>query len=184
MKNLFLALLAMVAFVACNNTESDYNYEFEFENGMFVSGAVEPITYEQFCEEVAGYCWERVASNEIKSNGTLGSDNYWGEMEGGAPGIFNIEPTLLTYYSTFVGADVMGKGYMNFPIRYDSNSIYIDDDNVYEYYILKIDGNQMTCIENAGLSSLGYHFVLSKFRRMSNDELSALKRDYTIDFSR
>ena len=37
------------------NTTDDY--EFEIADGVFVSGAVEPITYEQFCEEMVGSAW-------------------------------------------------------------------------------------------------------------------------------
>ena len=78
MKNLFLALLAMVAIVACNNNDG---LEFGFDitigpSGEYSVSGARTVSADEFANKVIGAGWVRKAFHHINKN-QLFKYFYW-----------------------------------------------------------------------------------------------------------
>ena len=211
MKRIFLALLAVVAMVACEDktneqipnkepelpettTETTTKYNFAFNSkGECYSQSVEGIGEDVFTAEIINHGWEQVELHEIFDNGNVEYADYWEERDGGGiASPFYIDNTVLTQYlSTTAYPPGEDMGYRNYDYTFEDSAIRInttmniEDKNIPMYRILEVDTDLMICIEFIGIS--GYNnkkiFGLAAYRRMSAEELEECRQKYTQNWS-
>ena len=178
MKKLFLALLAMVAFVACDNTDYDYDYEFEIADGVFVSGVVEPITYEQFCEEMVGSAWAADLSSArlILEDGSIDNKPHYELTVGGAYTHFYFDKNSIVVYID----KAIIKGYVVSDYQYDEGVIISDMYTEPILSILELEKDKMVCIQHVGWTpNIGSRFIICTYNRLDDDEYEKIKHEYT-----
>ena len=73
MKNLFLALLAMVAFVACNNNDGlEVGFDITIgPSGEYSVSGARTVSSEEFADKVIGAGWVRKAFHYVNDNGSI-----------------------------------------------------------------------------------------------------------------
>lgn len=192
MKKLFLALLAMVTFVACNNTD-DVNviipdgYDFAFdENGDCYSKTTSGITQEEFEEKVVGYAWREVSNNRILENG---------EIEGGPEGMilygdsrhhlyFEQENVVIDYFVGYVKREgevrlYECEGFKTYNSNFEAPIFYYDIEYKSGYrLILEVTNNTMVCIWKQSEKT----YTLVKYTKMTEAELEEMQQEFTFDF--
>lgn len=188
MKKIFLALLAVVAMVACEDNlegKSGVETEFDFafnEAGECYSVKTKGITQSEFVEKVVGYGWEEESSYEIFDNGNISSKDYWDDMIGGLPiDLYFESDKCLKAFSWNSGlAPLDGQyGYYTWNFIFDNTRIILDGDRSrYLYLILTVTEDTMVCIEK-----LGKDYALVTFKRMTAEELEAKQQKYYRNWS-
>lgn len=188
MKRIFLALLAVVAMVGCNENLEEtqgiatkFDFAFDVE-GVCYSKSTEGITDAEFAEMVVGYGWENVSTYEIFANGNISTKDYWDYMIGGAPVDLYFESDkvlrIFQYLDGAPGGLENKYGYWKRDIIFDSSRIIFDGDRSrYKYLILTVSDDTMVCISK---QSKGYHLVT--FKRMTAEELETKLQKYHRDW--
>ena len=165
MKNIFLALLAVVAMVACEDNlegKSGEATEFDFafnSEGECYSQNLNGIDANTFVNELQNSGWKQLELYKIMDNGNVEFANYWDDRDGGGPCHFYIDGTVLTQYiSTTAYPPGEDMGYRNYDYTFEDSAIRInttmniENNNIPMYRILKLDVDYLICIEFIGVS--------------------------------
>lgn len=183
MKKIFLALLAVVAMVACEDNlegKSGEATEFDFafnESGECYSTKTNGISASVFAEQVVGYGWKIVSSFEILENGKFSEYEWWGMMDGGTMThiYFESKNVIKSFVETMVSGGDIICGYYTDNILFDNSKVYFADSrNKYRYLVLTVDEKSMTCIEGVNNT-----YVFTTFQRMTPEELEKVQQTYT-----
>lgn len=204
MKRIFLSLLAMIAFVACNNTDDadviipdnpniepevevvDSVYDLAFDdNGVCYSKNTSGITQETFEDKVVGYGWIEISCHEIFENGKLNGEDYWYMMDGGSRHHLYFESeSIVKDFSSSTAFPPEGYGYPNagqngfstYAYHFDASKIYINEaKNTYSRLILEVaEQDIMVCIW-----ALNGDYALTVYKRMTEEQLAYFKQTYT-----
>ncbi|MBE6213081.1 MAG: hypothetical protein E7131_00170 [Rikenellaceae bacterium] len=195
MKKMFLALLAVVAMVACedkstpqtppNEPETEvatkYNLTFNSE-GECYSQSFEGISEDVFTAEIKNYGWKQIDLHEIFDNGNIEVANFWEGRDGGGSYNFYINETVLTQYTSSSayppGED---KGYCNYDYAFEDSAIRIKDNTILMFRLLELDDDTMVCIEYIGTNALFTKNIygLGTYKRMTPEELEKVQQTYT-----
>lgn len=182
MKKMFLALLAVVAMVACEDNlegKSGVETEFDFafnESGECYSTKTEGISASVFAEQVVGYGWKVLGAYEIYEDGSVSTQDYWRTILGAyAPNLYFESNEKVIEYSRFLDM------YRYLPVDYifDNSKIFYEGKrNFYKYLILKVDEDSMECMKK-----FQDFYGLVVFQRMTAEELEESKKKYTEELN-
>ena len=195
MKRMFLALLAVAAMVGCENTDlNDDNITFKFEDGIYVSDAFTPISYELYCEKVVGSAWkiDFNSGRRIWQDGTLAEENYFYLLNGWRATHYSFDKDSLTEYLWYG----TGCKYHTYATHYDNGVVMNDDletplftadggtwnheNPVPHFVILEVKGDRMTCVQFIGWTPKSEaSYILCKYDRLSKSEYEQLKKEYS-----
>ena len=180
MKKIFLALLAVVAMVACEDNlegKSGEATEFDFafnEAGECYSTKTNGISASVFAEQVVGYGWKALGAYEIYEDGSVSTQNYWRTILGAyAPNLYFESNEKVIEYSRLLDK------YRYLPVDYvfdDSKIFYAGKRNFYKYLILKVDEDSMECMKK-----FQDFYGLVVFQRMTAEELEESKEKHTVE---
>lgn len=175
MKRLFLALLAMMAFVACEKDEemggfiipdnpdiepgvaeniSEYELAFD-EEGLCYSKKHEGITEAEFQTKVFGYGWKEITSNRVLENGNLVAEDYVGEYIGESRQhiAFDSEGVTTEFFRTGAFAPEEDKWFRVRHYRYDGAQMFLEGATSattgasYYYNVLEVTENNLVCLK-------------------------------------
>ena len=193
MKKLFLALFAMVAFVACekeevNPTSVPSKYDFAFdENGVCYSKNTEGISEVVFTNEVVGYGWLEIDTHRVKENGQLEAQDYWSTMVGFHRGQLYFESAGMVkdywgQHTDIPGIDDTGwqGGFYPYNSSFEAPTFYFDKNNR-DYYsvILEVTDDKMVWLRKITKDC----YVVATYKRMTDDELTTFQEEYLRDWS-
>jgi hypothetical protein len=186
MKKLFLALLAMVAFVACEKTE-DGIFAFDKE-GNCIDKAGREVSAEEFAQKAVGYCWVQNDLYEIFSNGTVSDEEYHKDWLGYSSTeyfYFMDENSVKSY--TWRGSRPVGGncGYRYGTYSFENSEIYFADNQQALYRVLEITDNSMTVILHQKYLDNGspkMRYLLTTFTKLTEEKHQQIEELYWVDW--
>ncbi|MBQ3204501.1 MAG: hypothetical protein IJB39_05935 [Alistipes sp.] len=192
MKRIFLTLLALVTFVACNNT-GDINviipngYDLAFdENGDCYSKTTPGITQEEFEEKVVGHAWREVSNKRILENGEIEGGPEDLVLDGGSRHhlYFEQENVVIDYFVGYVKREgevrlYECEGFKTYNSNFEAPKFYYDIEYKSCYrLILEVTENNMSCIWKQSEKT----YTLVKYTKMTETELEEMQQEFTYDF--
>ena len=192
MKKVFLALLAVVAMVACEDNLDGNNgiaTEFDFafnESGVCYSTKFNGISHTTFIKKVVGNGWEYDSSYEIFKNGNISKEDFYSTVDGGSDPHLYFETESV--YKTFIYEDPNIIPVPHPYVYYDTEFIFDDSKlfsvldgnrNFYEYLILSVNEEFMRCIMRFNMKD----YILITFKRMTPEKLQEYLQRHTYDMT-
>ena len=187
MKNLFLALLAMVAIVACNNNDG---LEFGFDitigpSGEYSVSGARTVSSEEFADKVIGAGWVRKAFHYVNDNGSIDPINQDAQEDVlGYPTVFiYFENDHQFKYAEKTAVTYIGK-IREYLFRNSSINILDTDEHIQtDYYqVVDITENKLTMIRCTTYYNTDNQLVHSssyqEFERMSEEQLNKFKETF------
>ena len=185
MKRIFLALLAVVAMVACEkenkniekeNLSMQSKYEFYFdENGICYCKDNEGITPKEFAEKIVGYGWELSNIQPIQNDGSLyeyqdpypTKDEYIYMFVTSEGNVTILETTLEKYHKTD-----------SYDISYENSVIYLNEKT--NYRILEVTDSTLALIETKDMSHLDESncYCLHEYKRLTDEQIAKITESY------
>lgn len=186
MKKLFLALLAMVAFVACEKTE-DGIFTFD-KDGNCIDKAGREVSAEEFAQKAVGFCWKRNAWYEINNDGIVSGQEYH-------KGWYGFSPTEYYYFIDnsnvkcyiWNGADPVGdSGYYKFSTYgFIDSEIYFEDEEKALYQVLEIVDDSMTVIMQQAYIDNGIpkmRYFLTTLTKLTEEKHQEIEERYWMNW--
>ena len=190
MKRLFLALLAMVAIVACNNNDG---LEFGFDitigpSGEYSVSGARTVSSEEFADKVIGAGWVRKAFHHINKNGSIDPVNQDARDD------LRGHPFVYIYFENdnqFKYAEVTAVTYtgiiQEYLFRNSSINILDTDEHIQtDYYqVVDITENKLTVVRCTTYynsdNQLAHSSSYQEFERMSEEQLNKFKETFHED---
>ena len=186
MKKLFLTLLALVTFVACEKAEvnptsvpSKYDFAFD-ENGECYSQSESGINSDEFFEKVVGYGWRVESVHAILSDGTISTRDWWLDNVGASLPLpyFMDEKNFKSFSINSALSPGYDAGFYFSQYEFCDSKIYFSGSQRYTYNILEVDSQYMTCIKVDGGG-----YILVVYKRLTDEELLKIQEKYTINWA-
>lgn len=179
MKRLFIALLVMATFVACENGNKEKKeidiqskYEFVFdEKGVCYCKDNEGITQAEFVEDIINYGWRICNRQRINKKGTLEKNNL--PTDGSEEYTFFTSAENMSVFSTALTWD--GNRLVSYDITFDDSVIYVGEKN--NYRVLEVADSKIALI------STTYHtdyitYDLQEYERISMEQMTQIIESY------
>ena len=174
-------LFLLVGYSSCSDDEG---LHFEFDaSGECYYPSVSSLSKERFEEAVVGYGWKHVSTYEITSSGECLKKEYYTDIDGAAPSHYYFEsPTSLKTY-LFMNS-YPANGFLTSTYEYmDANRVVTDGEHT-ALQIISVDDRLMKVVRYMGMLSYGTKiYGYTTYQRMTEEELEAYQRHYSIDFS-
>ena len=199
MKNLLIAVSALCLMLAsCSKDDDELLFQI-LDDTRPVPSKYDKVSATEFKNLFFGYGWKEAETHEINIDGTINKEDYWEDMVGGGPHIYEFTDTVIIdyFYADAIPANVS----VPYKYTYDettnsvcynyetTNSVYYTNGGNFWFSIVCASSTEVTIIKRAGWKANRdsnqlrpvYHYVTLK--RLTAAELEQVRNSYTpFDF--
>lgn len=185
MKKLLLTTLA-ASLLLCACSKDDDGLVFQIlEDTRPVPAKYDKLSATEFKDLFFGYGWEEAETHEINIDGTINMEDFWEDMVGGGPSIYEFTDSVIIdyFFADAIPADVS----VPYSYTYDetTNTVcYANGGNIW-FSIVYASSTEVTIIKRAGVKADRgsnklrpvYHYVTLK--RLTDSKLEQVRNSYT-----
>ena len=185
MKNLLIAVSALCLILAsCSKDDDELVFQI-LDDTRPVPSKYDKVSATEFKNLFFGYGWKEAETHEINIDGTINKEDYWEDMVGGGPHIYEFTDTVIIdyFYADAIPANVS----VPYKYTYDetTNSVYYTNGGNFWFSIVCASSTEVTIIKRAGWKANRdsnmlrpvYHYVTLK--RLTAAELEQVRNSYT-----
>ena len=185
MKNLLIAVSALCLMLAsCSKDDDELVFQI-LDDTRPVPSKYDKVSATEFKNLFFGYGWKEAETHEINIDGTINKEDYWEDMVGGGPQIYEFTDTVIIdyFYADAIPANVS----VPYKYTYDetTNSVYYTNGGNFWFSIVCASSTEVTIIKRAGWKANRdsnmlrpvYHYVTLK--RLTAAELEQVRNSYT-----
>ena len=172
MKSLLVTFLALCLMLASCSKDDELVFEIS-ENTVPVPSKYNKVSATEFKNLFIGYGWEEAETHKINTDGTINKNDYWKEMIGGGPSIYEFSDSLIIDY--FWAGDIPANVSVPYTYTYNeaTNAVYYEN-GIFWFSIVSASATEIKIIKN--LSPFSLYVTL---KRLSASELEQVKNSHT-----
>ena len=184
MKNLLIAVSALCLMLAsCSKDDDELVFQI-LEDTHPVPAKYDKLSATEFKNLFIGYGWEEAETHEINIDGTINKKNYWEDIIGGGPSIYEFTDTVIIDY--FFADAIPARVSVPNTYTYDeaTNSVYYAN-GYFWFSIVRASLSEVTIIKRAGVKAdrdsnmLRPFYLYVTLKQMTDSELEQVRNSYT-----
>ncbi len=175
MKSQLLIVSALCLMItSCSKDEDELVFQM-VEDTRPVPTRYDKLSTTEFKNLLIGYGWKEAETHIINTDGTINKDDYWKDMNGGGPSIYEFSDTRIIDY--FFADAIPARVSVPYTYTYDeaTNSVYYAN-GYFWFSIVRASLSEVTIMKRGGWGS-GYLYVILK--RLSASELEQVRNSHT-----
>lgn len=176
MKSQLLIVSALCLMItSCSKDEDELVFQM-VEDTRPVPTRYDKLSTTAFKNLLIGYGWKEAETHIINTDGTINKDDYWKDMNGGGPSIYEFSESVIINY--FWSGAIPANVSILYPYTYDeaTNAVYYENNGNFWFSIVYSSPSEVTIMKRGGWGS-GYLYVILK--RLSASELEQVRNSYT-----